>query len=78
MADVALGRAKGDSVAGRLVEDSAEAFHLDHIADLGAGAVGFHQGRRGRVNARRFPGAAGGELLADGVGGGDTLALAIA
>ncbi len=77
VADVALGRADGNAAARRVGEDRGQAFDFDHVADFGAGAVRFDQGGAGRIEAGVFPGALRGQLLADGVGGGDALPLAI-
>ena len=78
VANVALGRAQGNAAARRAGENLGQALQLDDVTYLGAGAVSFQQGGRGRVQAGVGPGALGRQDLADGVGGGDTLALAIA
>ncbi len=78
MADIALGRAEGYAAPDRILKDLAQALHLDHIADLGAGAVGLDHGCRRRVQPGVFPGAAGSQQLPDRIGRSDALALAIA
>ena len=78
MANIALGRSQGNAAQGRTSEDFGEAFDLDDVADLGACAVGFDHGSRGRIESGVFPGTSCGQYLADGIGGGDALTLAIA
>ena len=78
VADVALGRAEADAAPRGRAEHGRQALYLDHVADAGAGPVGLDECRRGRVEPGRFPGALHGQLLADRVGGGDALALAVA
>ena len=77
VADVALGRAKPDAVARRAAKHLVQAVDFSHVAYLGACAVRLDQRGCGRVQVRIFPGAPGGQNLADRVGGGDALALAV-
>ena len=58
-------------------KDLGQALDLDHIADLGAGAVRLDQRRRGRVEAGVFPGPPRGQHLADRIRRSDALALAV-
>ena len=78
VADIAFGRAQCDAAARRAGEDLAQALQLDNVADLGAGAVRLQQGGAGRIEAGVGPSALGRQNLADGVGGGDALAFAVA
>ena len=78
VADIALGRADGNALPRRAAKNFGQAFHFHHVADASRSAVGFDQSGRSRVQTRNFPGAFDGQLLADGVGRGDTFALAVA
>ncbi len=76
--DVTLGRTEGDAVSGRIAENGLQTFHLYHVADAGAGAMGFHQGGSSGIKPRVFPCARRCQPLSQGIRGGDALALAIA
>ena len=62
----------------KLAEHVGHALHFHHVAHPGRGAVTLDQGYGRRRQAGILPSALDGELLADWVGRGDALALAVA
>ena len=77
VADIALGRAEPDAGALRRPKDFGQALDLGAITDAGTRAVGLDQRTCGRVKPGIAPGPLNCENLADRVGRGDSLALAV-
>jgi hypothetical protein len=80
VADVRLHRSQGDRADGNVVaaEHLAQCLDLDHVTDRRGRAVPLDERARRRRHARQLPRTLDGQALADGVGGGDALALAVA
>ncbi|MEI2732437.1 MAG: hypothetical protein V9G08_10660 [Dermatophilaceae bacterium] len=79
VADVGLHRPQGDGAFRGTggAEDLGEGLELGGVADAGRGPVRLDGRDGGRVDPGPFPATGHGELLADRVGRGDALALAV-
>ncbi len=79
VSDVGLDGAEGNRARGGSggPEYGGERGEFGGIPDARGGPVGLDAGRGGRVGSGAFPGAPHGELLTDGIGGGDALAFAV-